>query len=501
MTTAPAPADRLPLRTKLAFGVGSAAEIIALFSVSSYALLFYNQVLGVNAAWVGLAISASFVLDAIVEPVVGSWSDRTKNAKWGRRHPWMFAAPLPIALALFAIFNPPAGLSAPALAVWCALSVSCMRWAMSAYHTPHLALGAELSPHYTERSKVMAYNSFFNWAGGASMSYIALTFFFPKTAEFHNGLLNPAPWPNFAGTMAVAIIAILLASAWFTRDRIPFLPKPAADTPKFSPVEFAKDMGKALTNVNYVWLLVGYFFLSMMIGLREGLRLYVYSFYWQISSSDLRWFIIGSFVGYATAFLFAARMHGKFDKKATIIWSGLAYAVIPAIPIVLGQFGVLRADTPGLLPILIAFAALAYGSVSILSISVMSALADVADENELKHGVRQEGILYSTRALAAKLDQAMGTAIAGAVITFIAFPQKAKPGSVPEDVLYNLALWDGVLAAVPGVIAAICYGRYRINRASYEATRAALAARRREPQAGPVAAAPPAGAAAATPAE
>jgi len=501
MTTAPASADRLPLRTKLAFGVGSAAEIIALFSVSSYALLFYNQVLGVSAAWVGLAISASFVLDALVEPIVGSWSDRTSNSKWGRRHPWMFAAPIPIALSFYAIFNPPDGLSPLALAIWCALSVSCMRWAMSAYHTPHLALGAELSPHYTERSKVMAYNSFFSFAGGASMSYIALTFFFPKTAEFHNGLLNPAPWSSFAATMAVAVVLILLTSAWFTRDRIPFLPRPAADTPKFSPVEFFKDMGKALTNVNYVWLLVGYFFLSMMIGLREGLRLYVYGFYWQISSSDLRWFIIGSFAGYATAFIFAARMHGKFDKKLTIIWSGLAYAVVPAIPITLGQFGVLRADTAGLLPILITFAALAYGALSILSISVMSALADVADENELKHGVRQEGILYSTRALAAKLDQAMGTAIAGAVITFIAFPEKAKPGSVPSDVLFNLALWDGALAAIPGVIAAVCYGRYRINRASYEATRTALAARRREPQAGPDAAPTPDAAAAATPAE
>ncbi|HEX7947096.1 MAG TPA: MFS transporter [Phenylobacterium sp.] len=478
MANTPATADRLTLKTKLAFGVGSAAELIALYSVSSYALLFYNQVLGVKAAWIGLAISISFVLDAVLEPVVGSWSDRTANSKWGRRHPWMFAAPIPIALALFAVFSPPTGLGSLGLAIWCGACVSIMRWAMTAYHTPHLALGAELSPHYTERSKVMAYNSFFSWAGGSSMSFIALTFFFPKTEQFHNGLLNPEPWSRFAGTMALAVIAILFGSAWFTRDRIPFLPKPAADTPKFSPAEFLKDVAKALTNVNYVWLLIGYFFLSMMLGLREGLRLYVYSFYWQISSSDLRYFIIGSFVGYLTAFTFAARMHGRFDKKATIIWAGLAYAVVPAIPIVLGQFGILRSSTPGLLPILIAFAALSYGALSILSISVMSALADIADQNELKHGVRQEGILYSTRALAAKLDQALGTALAGAVITFIAFPEKAKPGRVDDEVLFNLALWDGALAAVPGVIAALCYGRYRINKASYEATRAALVERR-----------------------
>ena len=60
------------LHTKLAFGVGSAAETIALYAVSSYALLYYNQVLGVKAAWVGLAISASLILDAAIEPIVGA---------------------------------------------------------------------------------------------------------------------------------------------------------------------------------------------------------------------------------------------------------------------------------------------------------------------------------------------------------------------------------------------------------------------------------------------
>jgi Na+/melibiose symporter-like transporter len=192
----------------------------------------------------------------------------------------------------------------------------------------------------------------------------------------------------------------------------------------------------------------------------------------------MRLFIIGSFVGYATAFLFSARMHGRFDKKATIIGAGLAYAIIPAIPPILGQLGVLRPDTPGILPILITFAALSYGSVSVLQIGVTSALADIADENELKHGIRQEGVLYATRALASKLDMAVGAALAAAVITVIKFPDKARPGQVEQETLFNLALWDGALAAIPGLVAALCYGRYRINRATYEATRAALAEKR-----------------------
>ena len=142
------------------------------------------------------------------------------------------------------------------------------------------------------------------------------------------------------------------------------------------------------------------------------------------------------------------------------------------------MLGFCNHETPFIVPILIVFAALSSGALSMLSISVMSALADVADENEARHGLRQEGVLYSTRTLFAKVDQAIGTALAGLVLTYIAFPEKAVPGEVSLEVLKKLALWDGIIAAVPAIIAAYFYGRYRITRASYETTRAAITARR-----------------------
>jgi Na+/melibiose symporter-like transporter len=145
---------------------------------------------------------------------------------------------------------------------------------------------------------------------------------------------------------------------------------------------------------------------------------------------------------------------------------------------ILGLTGVLTAETPGLTPMLIAFSAVGSARASVLSITVMSALADSADENELAHGVRQEGVLYSTRNLAAKIDQALGAALAGFALAVISFPPKAKPGTVPDEVLYNLVFVDGVLATIPGLIAAVCYARYNITRARYDATKAALAARR-----------------------
>ena len=125
----------------------------------------------------------------------------------------------------------------------------------------------------------------------------------------------------------------------------------------------------------------------------------------------------------------------------------------------------------------------------------------MATENELRFGVRQEGILYSTRALAAKIDQAIGSLLAGFVLVLIAFPQKAVPGAVEGQVLFNLALWDGIMAAIPGLIAALCYGRYSINRAKYEATRAAIEEKRARARAAPDPEPPPLASAAPAPAE
>ncbi|MBC7938985.1 MAG: MFS transporter, partial [Chitinophagaceae bacterium] len=108
-----------------------------------------------------------------------------------------------------------------------------------------------------------------------------------------------------------------------------------------------------------------------------------------------------------------------------------------------------------------------------------SALADIADENELKYGLRQEGALYATRTFFARVDQALGTALAGWVLATIAFPAKAVPGQVPQAVLMGLAA-AFVLSVVPGLIASIFYGMLNVTRATHDATRQALQVRKDE---------------------
>lgn len=132
-----------------------------------------------------------------------------------------------------------------------------------------------------------------------------------------------------------------------------------------------------------------------------------------------------------------------------------------------------------LLPGLIAFGALGATSGSILNISVMSALADIADENELRYGLRQEGVLYSARTFFAKLDNSLGHLVAAWALYWIHFPEKAEPGLVDGGVLWWLGLVDSPLSIGAGVLAACFYAGYRIDKRKYEETVAALDARRR----------------------
>jgi glycoside/pentoside/hexuronide:cation symporter, GPH family len=464
-------APPLTKRLKLSYGLGSTAEAVAITATSSFLLLFYNQVCGLPAAHVGMALAAGLIINAIFDPMVGSWSDRTRS-RWGRRHPFMFASILPAAFLFWAVFNPPA-VGETGRLIWLAVTNTLLLQAMTLYHTPHLALGGELSSSYIGRTSVMAYNTFCLWIGDTIGWLLSFGVFFAASAKFPNGALDPSRWPLFSTTIAIGIVIILTFSSWATKSRIPYLPQPASETPRFSIVELMRDVGRALSNRNYVMLLLGLFFISMMVGVRGGLWIYGATYFWRLGNDQIVFFAVGSFIGYLFAAFVVKRLHARFDKR----WTGAAalflYTVGPAIPLTLGYFGILSWQTPGLLVILIAFSVLQHAPYSVMTTTVYSALADIADENELKFGMRQEGILYSTRTFFARVDQALGTALAGWVLTIIAFPKKAVPGQVDESVLMGLAA-AFIISTIPGLIAAVFYAKLRVTKRTHEATRTAL---------------------------
>ena len=97
------------MRTKLAFGIGASGEAATNWIFNVLTFFFYNQILGLSPSLAGLAVFIAIIFDAITDPVMGSISDRF-HSRWGRRHPFMFAAPAPIVVAMYMIFFPPEGL-------------------------------------------------------------------------------------------------------------------------------------------------------------------------------------------------------------------------------------------------------------------------------------------------------------------------------------------------------------------------------------------------------
>lgn len=462
---------------KISYGLGSTAEAVVITTTSSFLLLFYNQVRGLPADHVGMALAAGLFVNAVFDPLVGSWSDRTRS-RWGRRHPFMFASILPAAALFYLVFNPP-DIGETGQLAWLAVTNTLLLQAMTLYHTPHLALGGEMSNDYLERSDIMGYNTFCLWIGDTLGWLLSFRVFFAASERFPNGALDPSRWPLFSTSIALVVLLVLAYSSWSTRSRIPFLPVPTPEQNGFGGRELLRDIGRAFGNRNYVVLLFGLFFVSMMVGVRTGLWLYSATYFWRLTNDQISLFVIGSFAGYLFAAFAVKRLHARFDKRWTGMIALLLYAIGPAVPLALGWMGLLSAETPGLLWLLVAFSILQHLPYSVMTTTVYSALADIADENELKFGVRQEGVLYSTRTFFARVDQALGTALAGLVLSLLAFPKQAVPGQVDETVLTGLAA-AFVLSTIPGLVAAIFYGMLRVTRETYDATQAALAARRGE---------------------
>lgn len=168
----------LPLRTRLAYGVGATAFGVKDGGFGFFLLLFYSQVLGLDAATVGLAITIALILDAISDPIVGYWTDNLRS-QWGRRHPFMAASLIPVAVCYYLLWSPPTDWSKDALFWYLLVCAVLVRLFVTLFETPNSAMGPELTEDYDQRSGLLSYRFFFGWSGGNLMTVLTLFFDFP----------------------------------------------------------------------------------------------------------------------------------------------------------------------------------------------------------------------------------------------------------------------------------------------------------------------------------
>ena len=180
-----AAAEKLPVRTKLAYGVGAVGEQVFFGMFNTFITIYYNQALGLSNSLIGVAIMIALLGDAISDPAVGMISDRWRS-KLGRRHPFLFAAPIPVAIAVYSVFLPPDfllgaggedGPSQLGLFAWLCVWTILARLFLTLYTIPHFALGGELTKNADERSRLFSINSVFGYMTGALFAFTAWGFF------------------------------------------------------------------------------------------------------------------------------------------------------------------------------------------------------------------------------------------------------------------------------------------------------------------------------------
>ena len=182
----------IKLTTKFSYGVGAIGEASVLWLLATLAFFFYNQVIGLSGFLTGLAVSIAIFFDAISDPLVGSMSDNFKS-KLGRRHPFMFASPLPVMICVFLIFTPPEGMNQLAIFAWFTGFTILLKLSITLFTIPHLALGAELSDDYIERSKIMSFNNVLSYTGVIIMHVYVWFFIFPNIEGYELGQLSEMP--------------------------------------------------------------------------------------------------------------------------------------------------------------------------------------------------------------------------------------------------------------------------------------------------------------------
>ena len=453
------------ISTKLWFGLGATGESTTNWIFNALAFIYYQQILGLSGTLTGAAVLVGILSDAFTDPVMGSISDSFRS-RFGRRHPFMFAAPIPLAASVFLMFNPPESviLNQTLLFSWFLIFTVLMRSLLTLFAVPHLAMGAELSSDYIERSKIMSYNNLFGFYGGFLMHCFVWFLIFGYLFEDRGGQLHGPAYQPIVLFCCVLIVLAIMGCAWFTRDQIPKLMAPD-NTPPFTVLKLFTDIWAALKNTHYRYLLLGLFFLSMTIGTHETLAIYMGTFFWELSPYQIGWLVASSVIGYHIGFTLTSVAHRHFDKRWTIVGAAAGLSVFWSTAVTLRLLGLAPENsTWGLVAFIISIGIFSSACGSILNISVMSALADIADEHELNTGRRQEGIFYSARTFFSKVTNGIGHLVAGIALDFYIFlPAGAVPGEVPEDVLFRLGVVDGPFAMIFGLIAACIYAGYRID--------------------------------------
>ena len=455
-----APAVALPRSLKVMHGLGSVAYGVKDNGFSVFLLIFYNQVLGIDAGVVGTVIMAALIFDAFADPIIGELSDRTQS-KWGRRLPWLYTAAIPLGIIWLLLWHPPE-MGQTGTIIWLFCTAVLARSLVAMCEVPSIALVPELTADYDERTRLMRYRFLFGWAGGLLMLIFAYGIFF--TGE--KGVSDPVGYDAYSVWGALMMTGAVLISALGQHRHVAKQSPPA---PRGVGLGNAFAEAKVtLSNRAFLWLVSAAVFGLINQGLTFALTNYQLGFLWQLKQMEMLYYALILFTTVIVAFIIVPPLSARLGKKNAAILLAMISMTFTA-----GLYGSWLLDlvpgAPNDPSILFMFALVAMTNSAAVGMMMLtsSMMADVVEASQQETGRRSEGLFFAGYFFMQKCAVGIGTFAAGMILTFADFPQNAVPGRVDVTVLDGLALYYMGTVLVLGIIGVLVLRHFPISRESH----------------------------------
>ncbi len=470
MTAGVAPPDRVPVHIQLVHGLGSIAYGVKDNGFSTFLLIFYNQVIGIDAGLVGAAIMAALIADAFADPLIGHASDHTRS-RWGRRLPWLYLAPVPLGLAWMALWYPPLDSGQTVQIAWLIGFAIIVRTLVSCCEVPSIALVPELTSDYDERTRFVRYRFLFGWGGGLALLILGYGVFFADDAAGQSGLTNPDGYHLYALFGAVMMtVAVLISAAGQHRY---ILSKPQWQVPD-QPHGLA-DMLRILGNRAFLILVAAALFAFINQGITFSLTNYLLTYVWQLQSGQMTAYALLLFGSMVAAFLVVPTLGQRMGKRRAALLCGATALAFNTLLYTLFVSGVIT-DAAGQSSIIVLFGFVFIGNGFAIGLMILcsSMAADVIEASQAETGRRSEGLFFAGYFFMQKCATGVGIFIAGMILSWAQFPEDAARGDVPADVLNRIAIAYPLVLLVLGSIGLVLMRRFPISRDSHLARVAAL---------------------------
>ncbi|MFT5211821.1 MAG: GPH family glycoside/pentoside/hexuronide:cation symporter [Flavobacterium sp.] len=454
---------------RIGYGVGQLPEGIKSAAFGFYLLFYYNQIMGLSGTLVGAALFIALMFDAITDPLVGSWSDSTRSI-FGRRHPFMYIAALPFACSFYFLFAPPENLGSFGLFMWVLIFSIITRSAMTLYSVPYMALGAELTRDYDERTLLSALRSVFQLVGMFLVLIVANELYFGATADYPDGRLNPAAYQNLALAGAPLMILGILIAAGATHSQIPKLRKPNAAALSLSRI--MSEVVMAFQIPSFTALVCASILFGITQGMVQALILYTGTYFFELSGTQIRFLFAFAISGIVIGNMLSRVFFYIIKEKKTLYIAGLSwYAFFTSSVIILKLFDLLPFSSQEEVAALY----IASGFISALGLGVAipltgSMIADITDEHELRHGDRQEGIYYAAASFAGKAVGGIGPVFAGIIIDLSGITPGTSPEDISPEALARFGWAQGPSVIFLTALSVIAISYYSISREKHSRT-------------------------------